>query len=336
MKLDILVIGDPHFKKSNMKDMIKMTEKVLLIAKNKKPDLIVNLGDTLDTHETIHTQPLTQAIEFMRKLKDIAPLILIIGNHDRINNSAFLTEEHPFVSMNEWSNVTVVDRPKIVNIKNHKLLCVPYVYPGRFFEAIDTLPDAFDPMPDMVFCHQEFKGAKMGLIRSEIGDIWDLKKPFCVSGHIHDYDFLQKNLLYVGTPIQNSFAESDNKAIALIRFDKTKSDTVTLERIKLGIGVKKVIRLNAQDAMEMLKTPSKLESQNQDTKIVISGTSSEINSIIRMNETEQLKGAKIVYDTIIPADENRIVSNEPFLVQLLNRCPENLKNTFYSIFSKIN
>ena len=49
-----LVIGDPHFKESNVKEMEQMTTKIIAIAKEKKPTFVVVLGDTLDTHEMAH------------------------------------------------------------------------------------------------------------------------------------------------------------------------------------------------------------------------------------------------------------------------------------------
>ena len=102
--LKVLTIGDPHFKVSNVPESEAMTKNLIEIAKQMKPDLIVCLGDILDRHETIHVTPLTLSIQFLEELEQIAPLYTIIGNHDRPNNSDFMSDQHPFNALKQWKN----------------------------------------------------------------------------------------------------------------------------------------------------------------------------------------------------------------------------------------
>lgn len=208
----ILVIGDPHFKVSNVHDTLLMSKNIILIAHDKKPDIIVVLGDLLDRHEAINMTPLVNAIDFLHQLQDIAPLYVLIGNHDRKNNQDFLSKEHPFTAVKYWNNTIVVDQCHTTVVKNIKLTFVPYVPPGQFQKALDTI-DWQDS--HLIFTHQEFKGCKMGAITSSHGDEWATTNPYIISGHIHDYQMLQNNILYVGTPIQHKFGENENKFIFL-------------------------------------------------------------------------------------------------------------------------
>lgn len=64
----ILVIGDPHFKVQDLKGSRLMADEIVRIAKETNPDLIVDLGDTLDRFELSHTEPLTMATEWLGQL----------------------------------------------------------------------------------------------------------------------------------------------------------------------------------------------------------------------------------------------------------------------------
>lgn len=137
---NVLTIGDPHFKISNPIESEEMMSKLIILAEKMQPDLIVCLGDILDRHETIHVTPLSSATQFLYQLEQIAPLYVIIGNHDRPNNSDFLSGQHPFNALKMWKNTVVVDKVIKATFKNYyEFIFVPYVYPGRFAEAIGTV-----------------------------------------------------------------------------------------------------------------------------------------------------------------------------------------------------
>lgn len=219
MVLQCLTIGDPHFKTKNKKETDLMVTKTLELIDQIKPDFVVILGDTLDTHEKIHVVPLTQAILWIEKIASRLPVYLLIGNHDRPNNSDFLSGYHPFQGLKGKKNITVVDTTIADEIQGHQFLFVPYVPNGRFTEAL-TYGCSSENIPSLttIFAHQEFFGAKMGAIISTSGDKWPLTYPFVVSGHIHDYSIPQENIVYTGTPMQHAFGDSSHKTISLFTF----------------------------------------------------------------------------------------------------------------------
>ena len=67
--LNILIIGDPHFKIDNIPEVDLFIERIVELANEKKPDLIVLLGDLLHEHERLHTIPLNNACEFIKKME---------------------------------------------------------------------------------------------------------------------------------------------------------------------------------------------------------------------------------------------------------------------------
>jgi hypothetical protein len=291
-KVTILTIGDPHFKITNIEDSKAFVEKCVLKAKEISPDAIVVLGDILDRHANIHTIPLTLAMEFLDKLRKISKLFLLIGNHDRINNSDFCSKYSPFFSCKFWENTWVADVPISFSLSNFSFVFVPYVYPGRFIEAltewnIDYLK------AKAIFAHQEFRNCRMGAIVSENGDEWPEDAPLVISGHIHNAQRLQRNIIYVGIPMQHSFGDSTEKTISCFEF--LKSDFFET-RIDLGLRKRVLLSLSPSDlsSFDLSKYKDKL------VKIVIFGLPEEIIKCMKSPEVLSLRnhGCKIVFKTV--------------------------------------
>jgi len=215
-----LVIGDPHFRVKEADVSWLMINNIVKISKSKQPDFIVILGDTLDTHERIHVDPLTRATTMIDQLRKVAPVYLLIGNHDLRNNQVFLEQEHPFVALKQWEDVTVIDQPKEWTIRGLSFLGVPYVPPGRFEEGLKVSGLLADiEQRTCLFAHQEFRGGRLSqTIKSQEGDLYPKEWPLCVSGHLHEPHRLGNNVIYLGTPIQQDFGAANNKAIGFFTF----------------------------------------------------------------------------------------------------------------------
>ena len=286
-----LVIGDPHFKISNVRETDAMVEAIISVAQRLQPDIIIDLGDTLDRHESIHVSPLTRAVKFLARLKEIAPTYLLIGNHDLKNNRQFLSDEHPFTALKYWGpNMTVVDAPVQTVIKGQTFTFVPYVPPGRYEEALNQLTGWMNS--SAIFGHQELFGAQMGAIISTEGDIWPLTRPYTILGHIHDYHELQPNAIYVGTPIQHAFGDRHDKTVSFFTFNSATDRSH--ERIDLGLVRKFIVRLNCGEVSTYIPRA------NSELKIIISGTSGEIKAIMKHPNIDIWKraGYKITYKDI--------------------------------------
>jgi len=294
--IQVLTIGDPHFKVGNVPESDDMTNKLVTLAKERNPKFIVVLGDILHRHEKIHVSPLMRAEKLIRLLSEIAPTFVIVGNHDRPNNSTYMTDEHPFNAMKLWQNTYIVDEKVLdANIGGYRFLFVPYVFPGRFEETLNHQEKgAKEPYNKTIaiFCHQEFYGAKMGAIKSQAGDPWPLTNPLVVSGHVHDYDKLQPNLIYVGTPMQHAFGDKDNKAVSIYTFSTDKPWKE--ERVDLGLTKRVIVYL----------TPEKIHTYDPPidkmVKIVIKGDEASLKSISKLEKIKEWKklGIKISYKTM--------------------------------------
>ena len=270
--LSSLIIGDAHFKVVNIRETDAMVEAIVRVALERNPDIIIVLGDVLDRHETIHVSPLTRAIKFLARLMEIAPTYVLIGNHDLKNNRQFLSDEHPFNALKYWGNrMTVVDTTTMTTLNGQQIVLVPYVPPGRFVEALDHCPGW--ESATCIFAHQEFKGAQMGAITSIEGDEWPLTNPYVITGHIHDYQEPQVNILYTGTPIQHAFGDRHDKTISYVVFHS--SNERQHERIDLGLPRKQIVRITCLEVSTYTPQP------NCELKIIIRGTSGEIKAIMK-------------------------------------------------------
>lgn len=288
----VLFISDIHFKHTNMFE----TDTLMLKLKEvQNYDFAVLAGDILDTHERVDVQLLNKAYEMIAILKSKSMVFICVGNHDMINNQQFLTSNHWMNGMKEWFNVTVVDKP----VFYQNFVFVPYVYPGRLVEALDSvIGRSVWTKASAVFAHQEIRGCKLGAITSENGDEWQLEWPVLISGHIHERQNPQPNVWYPGSVITHAFGGKATEDQGLSIFDFV-DDKMSEERISLGLSAKRTTYYKVGDRV-------KLDNLNAQTRVVFSGTSDEI---LAFKEGKQFKclesiGVKLHFSLV----ENAIVS----------------------------
>lgn len=329
--LKILAIGDPHFKTNNVEHTEQFCQSIInLIKNNNDIDFVVLLGDIHDKHQYIHSDVLTRVSKFCNDISKLKPLYILVGNHDRINNSEFLTDTHPFVDMIGKENIYIAYKVLDINIKNHRFLFVPYVPNGRFMEALNTVKNPLNC--SVIFAHQEFKGVPMKAVKSINGDDWDINNPWVITGHIHDYWFNNINIIYPGTPMQHSFGDKNDKTVSMIILydDKVKDNLYKLEENRIDLGLKKreIIRLPYNKISSFIPNPLRYQ------KLIIIGTISQINTIKSTPIFIELKTKieKIDFDyvddeseilTIINDNTNLIQTNTNYLSCLYDKIKEN-------------
>lgn len=329
--ISCLVIGDPHFKVNNSRDTDLFAKSVVEIIKDRKPDFVVVLGDTLDRHELIHQSPLKRATLFLKDICSLCPTYLLIGNHDRPNNSAYLTDDHPFHALTGWDNMKVIDKPYMTKIKQQIFSFVPYVPPGRFHEALESLDEKEWQKSAAIFAHQEFKDAKMGTFVSTKGDPWPSSYPLVISGHIHEYS-KTNNIIYVGTPFQHAYDESPNKAVSLFKFDNKKYNE---ERVKVGVPAKQTVEIKCTE----IDTFDIKKYGDSEVKLIIRGSLEEIKTMKKLAMIRSLikRGVKVVYkeDMIVDNTDTFIAKKKMSFVEIMEHSLKEEKEAltlFRSIF----
>jgi len=101
-------------------------EALVTPIREEKPDIIVITGDIIDSNRT----NITVATEFVRQIKDIAPIYFVTGNHEA------KTEQYPTLRENLLDlDVNILDNETVVLNKNgDQILLVGLLDPSFYFE----------------------------------------------------------------------------------------------------------------------------------------------------------------------------------------------------------
>jgi len=298
--MNVLFIGDPHFKVKNVEYIPLFISKIITIVKDHDPSFVVVAGDLLDNHDVVNVEPLNLALDFIDSLSKLKRVFVLVGNHDYQNNQQFLTDKHWMNALKKWPNVTIVD-----NITRYaNFLMVPYVPPGKF---LDALHDENLETVDAIFAHQEFYGCKMGAITSQIGDKWEIQWPLVISGHIHNKQWSQSNIYYPGSAMQHAFGQSTNNTITMLYFDPT----FVFQEIDLGMPRLYIKYISVKEAVKIAIQNTFLKKY----KLVISGTLEEFKTFKKTQKYNDLLKDDIViaFKTHIKIDKVVLNNHKTFL-----------------------
>jgi len=288
----ILCVGDLHIMESNIEETHLMIDRILDVIAETKPDRVMFMGDTLDRFDIYRANPVSAADAALRRISSVTPLILLIGNHDIPTCNDFMSSKHVFILAKDIPGLTIVDTQcHLFHLDGMTFAAVPYVPKGRLMEALNTNPDFDISKVTAVFGHQEVRGSKLkaGTVSGD-GDMYHIDYPPFVSGHIHGYHRPQENVIYVGTPRQVKYDETEEKTISLFEFADGK--LVDERRINLNLPPHLELRVSAAE-VETWTPP-----EQGHIKIVIYGTYSA-NKAVKSNPKItrwRQRGIMVVYD----------------------------------------
>ncbi len=208
-----LVFADPHWN-DNIRDSYRHDfVKVLhTIVKERKPDLIVCLGDLCDQKDRHSAWLVNKVVKHIHGLSQLCPIIILMGNHD------YLMPDSPFYGfLGRLDNVTWAGvATDSQNLTSDRL--------SRDFRAL-FLPHTRDwkrdwinlSNYDWVFAHQTFNGASVGFGRKLEGIPLDAvpSDAHVISGDIHvPQEF--GPVTYVGAPYTINFGDDYEPRMLLL------------------------------------------------------------------------------------------------------------------------
>lgn len=167
----------------------------------KKGDIIIHLGDLFDNRNVIPINLLNFAMDQVERISKIAPLHIIVGNHDCWSRSSDeINTIRPFKYI---PNVSIYDKVSTIEYKGNKLLLMPYFDKKK--NQIDHINNNKDC--DYLFCHSDLNGAKMHLTsvghknldKIDVDEFKGFKGVY--SGHIHLVQ-RSKNFVFIGSNFQ--------------------------------------------------------------------------------------------------------------------------------------
>ena len=293
----ILVIADLHFQDNSEIGFFNLfIEKIDKLLQQRKYDYCVQLGDIHHKFKVDSRATQTLICNLFTTIVRFCPLYVLVGNHDMDDSQQFLTENHTFIPFKKWPKVTIVDTPVRVRLGDITAIFCPYVPKGRLVEALDTLSykDA-----DVVFCHQEMYGCKMGAITSIDGDHWSDDYPMIISGHIHNKHMVGKNIIYPGMPYDLGWDESEKRYV----LEMTCGETIKLNYILSTMPRKIIVRLDYEQAIKWT-----VPDENNYYKLKVCCTASQFKEFSSTRKDLKAK-VKILH---VSSDEKRI---EQFLLE---------------------
>ena len=335
-QLEILCIGDIHVKTKNFTDVDILLKELEDHLQKNHYDAIFSMGDTLDTHKRLDSDCLNKATQYFLMLEKYAQVFLIVGNHDLINNSQYLTDKHWLNGFKHTKHrFTVVDTVVDVNINGFRIVAVPYVPDGMFHKALceklgddywcsnKKVKDESNPI-DLILAHQMFNDVSLGGIDKFVNaEYWD-KDIQIVSGHIHNRQVLKK-IYYTGSSLQHSFGETEDKTVAHVILSRElrneenksendkknenksdKSNTKNTENTKntLKIEIKEIAfnlpirKMVYTDISEIEETLNELDVDNPllKFKVSIKGDPNEYKSFIKTKSYREYEKKGIKFD----------------------------------------
>jgi DNA repair exonuclease SbcCD nuclease subunit len=215
----ILYITDLHIKVKNVSEVKALKQKIESF-KNVVSHIIIG-GDVINNCYA-DNNCYYEAKDLIKVCSKITKTYVLVGNHDYIDKNQFLTNNHWMNDLKKWENVFIVDRVTTIMFKCFQVTCVPYVPNGRFVEALNMSKTQWKKS-SLIFAHQEIKGCRIGNKISSVGDFWDPSYPTLISGHIHDAQKINNNVIYPGSTI-NQGQQNDQQKIWIINTKFTEND----------------------------------------------------------------------------------------------------------------
>ena len=188
-----------------------------LLKKEVMPgDIIVHLGDYFDNRSIIPIHLLNYGMDVIEEISKIAPLHIIIGNHDLWSKSA--SEINSLRPFRYIPNVKIYDKVDILEYNGLNILMMPYIESKS--EQIKIIKE--NKNCHYLFCHSDLNGCKMHLTsvahknndKIDVEEFSSFKKVF--SAHIHIRQS-NKNFTFVGSIFQMDRNDiGDQKGITVI------------------------------------------------------------------------------------------------------------------------
>lgn len=206
--MNILRLGDPHAKVSNLEEMRQLILFVGTIAKEEKVDRIEILGDLFHTHAILRLEVInfwTWALDY---LAQICETVVVEGNHDQSGDySSNFSSLSVFALMNK-KNLIVVDKPRTIGVFAY----VPYTHDNdKFISIVGSLADSGSKV---LICHQTLQGSKYesGIYAPDgiPTEQWAERFIHVISGHIHSEQSFG-NIIYPGTARWDTFSDANRR-----------------------------------------------------------------------------------------------------------------------------
>jgi DNA repair exonuclease SbcCD nuclease subunit len=304
-----MFLGDNHLRINKFSLATQFLTWVNQFIAEQKPDLVVNLGDALDTHAVIRSEVLNELMSHIYHVIDLGiPYVYLTGNHDYYSPKD--SKYHALLPFKgRIHNLHVVDAPEDL----FGMTFVPYLADGNAFPKT-TLP--------ICVAHQTFLGADYGPVNAIEGvDADTVSADIIISGHIHKKHNLGK-VVYVGSPYSQDASDA-NQIKGITTFD---TDTFEFSFTQTPMPTWKTIKLeissfeSSGDVHAAIEQATADRAQGHHYLIELTGPKAEVVAYVESTRYLKLvKGLSIRLKTVFTDKERKKVSiNAVSMEQILS------------------
>lgn len=315
--MKILLIGDPHLRINKFSLATQFLTWINKYIEEQKPDLVVNLGDSLDTHAVIRSEAINELMSHIYHVIDLGiPYVYLTGNHDYYSPKD--SKYHALLPFKDRiNNLFIVDKPQDL----FGMTFVPYLPNGNDF------PKKTQPI---CIAHQTFLGADYGPVNALEGvDANTISADIIISGHIHKKHNLGK-VVYVGSPYSQDASDANQiKGISTFdtdtfEFSFTQTPMPTWKSLKFEISS----TATASDIHALLEQATSDRTQVHHYLLELTGPKAEVVAYVESPKYLKLvKDLSIRLKTVFTDKERKKVSiNAVSMEQILSEFVDKVYN----------
>lgn len=285
-----LVVGDVHTVVEEIGDSGRLFDLIEKTAIEDKVDEILFTGDLHHHFSITNIKVIAFYQQRFERLRRICRVRALKGNHDMAGDGS---DYHALIS---YPSIDVVDKP--TRIGNE--LFLPFIADPNLF--LQVCKEGCDSGATIVFCHQEFNGAKYDN-GSFIPHGVDPDRVPCsiVSGHIHTPQRFG-NVWYVGAPRWRILSDANvERHIHVVRFDPDG----TYEVVK-SVPTKDVCKaIYAIDLIEGEEEKEVPENTKDDIRVHIEGSQEYVRA-----KTAELSGKNVRVSSVIRSQRVKVKESD--------------------------
>lgn len=230
---------------SRLANCLKIFDIILREAKARKIRRVFINGDIFEESDYIPVETYVETYRRLEKLHEAGlEVVLNIGNHDIASASTarLLHSLRPFRKV-----AHIVETPEVVW---DRVFVFPYESDSDAFKS--RLQETHPSGPSILVLHSAVQGGHVGprdyLLRCpvKLRDLYPKRWRLILLSDFHTAQFLRKNVLYMGSPLQHTFGENHRPCI----WDVSLTDEIKLRKIYTNLPVFKRVRARRREEIE--------------------------------------------------------------------------------------
>lgn len=308
----IFCYSDLHIREERLEDCVKVLKAIPDLIKDKNIDIVYNGGDTFNTRGLIKTSCFQALYNEYKKWNSLGiSQIINVGNHDQEDKAGSI---HPMKVFEEFGWI-VVDRP----MNKGNFVFMPYMDAELIRQYLDKVQDKKNKA---LFVHWGIQGSYRNDSNIDTDGIpvdWVSEFKIVISGHYH-YRNKIKNIQYIGSPLQQTFAEmGQDKGGIIYDYDSNSIEFVEIKGTPKHYEVKIDLTENSKDV------PSGI-SEKDFVRVKIKGESQDVTQITRDDiskfvNSSSIKIEKEIIDksySRLSLDSKEVHDNETLIKKYIN------------------